>query len=499
MKKLFLILACCSLNSMIFAQSTKLKVSESPEFKDLEKAKTILAIYTNKENKTAVLRSSKKNFMFDVFDENLNKIHNQIIKSTKKEKYIGHVAYNDIIDFITVFSPKKKERVIYCHTLNLVSKSYKKTKLFGTTVEKNQTLFSGSNKRETNVAISPNGQYLVIATDNIKKNANAYKVHVYNTNTFELKYTKDYQKHTDKYYEPNDLAIDDQATVYVLGKLFKKGKKQKKDGEANYQFTLSKVDKTSNKDLKINLGDDLHIQSIVINNSNNDIKLLGFYSTTKVGRIKGGCSFLVNPNTMAVIKSQTTELPKQVYEDLFGYRKAIKKKKKGKELKSFYVDYVLLDSNGNTYILAEEFYITQVYVSSGMNGGGYMQTTYHYDDILIMKFDNNGKLDWSRSVFKKAQSPSYNAFIKNDELHVLLNSGKTLNEKKDGRTKVSKGWFESSALYDFTYNNSGEVTHNKIQNNKGNTYYLPYYGTFENNTFLMMSSGRKKRQFMKLE
>ena len=484
---------------MIFAQSTKLKVSESPEFKDLEKAKTILAIYTNKENKTAVLRSSKKNFMFDVFDENLNKIHNQIIKSTKKEKYIGHVAYNDIIDFITVFSPKKKERVIYCHTLNLVSKSYKKTKLFGTTVEKNQTLFSGSNKRENNVAISPNGQYLVIATDNIKKNANAYKVHVYNTNTFELKYTKDYQKHTDKYYEPNDLAIDDQATVYVLGKLFKKGKKQKKDGEANYQFTLSKVDKTSNKDLKINLGDDLHIQSIVINNSNNDIKLLGFYSTTKVGRIKGGCSFLVNPNTMAVIKSQTTELPKQVYEDLFGYRKAIKKKKKGKELKSFYVDYVLLDSNGNTYILAEEFYITQVYVSSGMNGGGYMQTTYHYDDILIMKFDNNGKLDWSRSVFKKAQSPSYNAFIKNDELHVLLNSGKTLNEKKDGRTKVSKGWFESSALYDFTYNNSGEVTHNKIQNNKGNTYYLPYYGTFENNTFLMMSSGRKNRQFMKLE
>ena len=67
-----------------------------------------------------------------------------------------------------------------------------------------------------------------------------------------------------------------------------------------------------------------------------------------------------------------------------------------------------------------------------MNGGGYWQTTYHYDDILIMKFDNNGKLDWSRSVFKKAQSPSYNAFIKNDELHVILNSGKNLNEKKDG-------------------------------------------------------------------
>lgn len=484
---------------MIFAQSTTLKVSESPEFEDKEKAKSVLAIHTNNKNNTAVLRSSKNNFMFDVFDENLTKIHGQIIKSTKKERYIGHVAYNDVIDFITVFSPKKKERVIYCHTLNIVSKSYKKTKLFSTTVEKNQALFSGSGKRETNLAISPNGQYLVIATDNIKKNSNAYKVHVYNTNTFKLEYSKDYQKHTDKYYEPNDLAIDDQAKVYVLGKLFKKGKKQNKGGEANYEFTLSKVDKASSVDLKINLENDLHIQSLVINNLNNDIQLLGFYSTTRVGRIKGGCSFLVNPIKMAVIKSETAKLPKQVYEDLYGYRRASKKKKKGKELKSFYVDYVLLDSNGNTYILAEEFYVTQVYISNGMNGGGYWQTTYHYDDILIMKFDNNGKLDWSRSIYKKAQSPSYNAFIKNDELHVLLNSGKTLNEKKDGRTKVSKGWFESSALYDFTYDHSGQVNYNKIQNNKGNTYYLPHYGTFENNIFIMMSSGRKKRQFMKLE
>ena len=498
MKNVFLLITC-SLTSIIFAQSTTLKVTESPEFKDKEKAKSVLAIHTNENNRTAVLRSSKNNFMFDIFDENLNKIHSQIIESTKKERYIDYVVYNNVIDFITVYSPKKKERIIYCHTLNLVSKSYKKTKLFETAIEKNQALFSGSNKRETNVAISPNGQYLVIATDNIKKNANAYKVHVYNTGTFELEYTKDYQKHTDKYYEPNDLAIDNQAKVYALGKLYKKGKSQQKGSEANYQFTLSKIDKASNKDLKINLTDDLYIQSLVINNSNNNIQLLGFYSTTRAGRIKGGCSFLVNPSTLALINSETAELPKQVYEDLYGYRKASKKKAKGKELKSFYVDYVLLDSNGNTYILAEEFYITQVYIQNGMNGGGYWQTTYHYDDILIMKFDNNGKLDWSRSVFKKAQSPSYNAFIKNDELHVLLNSGKNLTEKKDGRTKVSKGWFESSSLYDFTYNASGEVTYNKIQDNKGNTYYLPHYGTFENDIFVMISSGRKKRQFMKLE
>ncbi|GAB5563050.1 MAG: hypothetical protein Wins2KO_01130 [Winogradskyella sp.] len=149
-------------------------------------------------------------------------------------------------------------------------------------------------------------------------------------------------------------------------------------------------------------------------------------------------------------------------------------------------------------MLAEEFYITEVYVNNGMNGG-YWQTVYHYDDILILKFNSSGQLDWGRSIFKRATAPSYNAFVKDDELHVLLNSGKNLLEKKDGRTKVSKGWFESTSLYDIVYDKFGEVTYSKIQDNKGKTFYLPYFGTFEEGKFIMMSSGRKKRQFMILQ
>jgi len=488
-------LATITLN---FAQQTTLKVTESEEFRDKEKARNVLAIHTNSENKTAIIRKSKRNFMFDVFDKDLNKTHSQIIESTKKERYIGYTAFNDIVNFITVFSPKKKERIVYCHTVNISSKSHKKIQLFETTVEKNQPIFSGSNKRETNVAISPNGLYMAIATDDIKRNSNSYKVHIYNTDTFELLYVKKHQESIDKFYQPNDLVIDNNATVYTLGKLFKKGKKQKKNNEANYQFLLTKVSQQETATLKISLKDNLHIRSLIINNGDNAMQILGFYSDTRVGRIKGGCNFKVDTYKMSVISSKNTELPKQVYDDLYGERRAKNKKKKGKELKNFYVDYVITDENGNTYLLAEEFYITQTYVQTGTTGG-YWQTIYHYDDILVMKYNNTGDLDWARSIFKRSTSPSYNAFIKNNELHVLLNSGKKLTEKKDGRTKVSKGWFESSALYDFQYNPNGEVAYNKIQDNKGKTYYLPYYGTFENNTFIMMSSGRKKRQFMKLQ
>ena len=175
------------------------------------------------------------------------------------------------------------------------------------------------------------------------------------------------------------------------------------------------------------------------------------------------------------------------------------KKDKETELSSYYVDYVINDSQGNTYLLAEEFFVSQHYVSSGMNGGGYWTTTYHYNNVLVLKLNLHGKLEWGRSVFKRAGAPSYNVFIKNDELHIILNSGKNLIKKDDGRVKVSKGWLESSSLYDIVFDDNGEVSYNKIQDNKGNTFYRPYYGVYNGEQFITISKSGGKKQFLILE
>ena len=484
-----------AMNTTQSQSTTKLSITESSEFKDEVKAEGALAFYTSEEGATGIIRKGKKHFLLDVFDNNLNKVKSILVESDKKERFVGFVNFKNQIKFFTVYSPKKKERIVYGHTFNIKEKTHTKTKLFEKTIEKSGSLFSGTNKRQTSVAISPNGEYIAMATDNIKKNSNSYLIHVFNAETLELLYKKSYQEDTEKFFEPNDLAIDNDANTYALGKLYKKGRAQKKKGEANYQFVLNKISKDAIADVAIDLGE-LHIASLVINNNSDQLQLLGFYSEERAGRIKGGCNFILDNKTLAITKQNQVKLPIEVYKDLYGYRKAERKKKK--ELKSFYVDYVIEDSIGNTYLLAEEFYVTQQYVSTG-NGIGYWVTTYHYDDILILKFNANGEVDWGRSIFKRASSPSYNAFLKDDKLHVMINSGKNLLEKKDGRTKVSKGWFESSALYDIVYSIDGNVSYDKVQNNKGNTYYLPYYGTYENGKFVMMSSGRKKKQFMILE
>lgn len=495
MKKLILILSFLTLNLTFSQSTTKLSVIESAEYKDKVKSTDILAIHTSNEGLTGIVRSSKKHILFDVFNTSLEKVFSHVVDSHKKERYVGDLFYGDEIKFFTVYTPKHNIREVNCHVFNLKTKSYKKVKVFEVTVAKSKFLFPSKDNRQTSFAISPDGNYIAISTDNIKKNINSYTIRLLKASNLEIVFQKSYQEHKERFLEPNDLSVDDNGTVFALGKLFIKGKKQKKKGDANYEFVLNKVTKDSNDELKVSL-DEEHIKSLTISNVDNKLHLLGFYSEKNVSRIKGGCNFIIDKENFAVSSKRTYKLPTEVYEDLYGYRKANKKKKK--ELSSFYIDYVISDTNGNTYILAEEFYITQQYVSTGMNGG-YWTTTYHYDDILILKFNAQGELDWGRSIFKRATSPSYNAFLKNDELHVVLNSGKNLTEKKDGRTKASKGWFESSALYDFVYSSNGDVSYDKIQNNKGKTFYLPYYGTFSNNKFIMMSSARKKKQFMILE
>lgn len=499
MKKTVLLVVCCLLGYALHSQeevTTKLKITESAQFKDEVAVEGIDVVYTNPAGKTAIVRFGRKSILLDVFNDNLDKEFFKIIKKEKKEVYKGHLSYDNEIKVFTVYSPKKKERIVYCHTFNIKNNTHQKTKLFEANVKKGGGLFTGSNKRQTSFAISPNQQYIAIATDNIKKKSNSYRIHVFESENLNLVYTKSYRDHEKQYFSHNDLIVDDEATVYSLGKLYKNGKSDKKKGKANYEFVLHKISESAISNVSVKLEEEF-VRTLIISQKNNQLHLLGFYSEKNSNRLKGGCDFVINETDLTVASKKITELPKQVYEDLYGYRRGKRKKKKGKELSNFYVDYTIEDTKGNTYILAEEFYITTRYVGTGMNG--YWETIPHYDDILILKFNGNGELSWGRSIFKRSTAPSYNVFLKNDELHVILNSGKNLLEKKDGRTKVSKGWFESSSLYDIVYSSDGKVSYDKIQDNRGKVYYTPFYGTYTDGKFITTTTRRKKKQFLALE
>ena len=329
----------------------------------------------------------------------------------------------------------------------------------------------------------------------LKKHSNSYLVHVFDAHSLELLYTKDYYSNTDKFFSSSDMIIDNEANVFALGKEYEDGKSEKINGKPNYSFILTKVNENAFESAEVSLDENENIKSLRIIPNNEDLNLIGFYSEKNAHRIKGIVQFKINSKSLSQSDKKLNPLPTEVYADLYGDDKADKKKEK--ELRSFYLDYVIEDDLGNIYLLAEEFYVTQTYVSTGMNGG-YWSTVYHYDNILISKISSEGNILWGRSIFKKDSQPSYNAFVMENKLHVLLNSGKDLKEKEDGRVKASKGFLESTSLYDFVYDENGNVTHEKIQDNKNKTVYIPFLGNYKKDKFIMFNLSKNNKQLMML-
>jgi len=499
-----LFLAALFMLNILAAQSlSSLKVSESKKYRDMVGADIIHSTHSTEDGHIGLIRDQsssgygkKRKLVVNIYDQNLKKVFEKVVERYKKEEYIGEVAYGDKIKFFTVYASKKTKRTIYCHVLDIKNRSYVKQELFEIQTEKISTAL-GKNQHETQCAISDNGKYFVIQSDNIKKNTNSYSIRVYDSNSIALLYKKDYQKNIDQFFEPKDLAIDNNGTVYSLGKLFKQGRTQKNKGKANYEFSLNKINQNDAVALPIAVEEE-HIKSLSISLSDDHLKLVGFYSNKNVHRIKGGCNFHIDLNTFTLSNKKINELPSKVYEDLYGYRTDENSNKR--ELKNFYIDHVINDKAGNLYIIAEEFYETVSVGDYGPNMKfGMAQVVSHYDDILILKFNPKGDLEWGRSLFKRDIEQSYNVFIKDERLHVILNSGRVLTEETSGRIKASVGLFESTALYDIAFTQHGELSYNKIQDNKKKIFYQPNYGYYYNTKFIMPSKDKYFLQFMSLE
>lgn len=475
---------------IIIAQNeSDFKLYESPIYNDEIKTDSVRAIYTSNSGRTGIVRNDKKQIVFDLFNERLLKIQTKIIETERKETYIGDIFFNSEIKVFTETYPERDTKLFSCYILNLNGEADKKIELSSTTVIKKLRLFS--NEKGTKLSISPNMNYFSITNYTIHRDEIFYHVSVFDSKNYELIYDQQINRKENEFYSLSEIKIDDHKNVYLLGESFYNEESPKLKSEENRHFIIEKFTGKDYSLIDLSL-ENRHIVSLKSVIKKNEFNLYGFYSETGKNSIKGVCNVLINTDEFKIIEKNLQDLPSQVYADLFGSGKV--DKKKDKELSNFKIDYILNDTQDNVYLMAEEFYISY-------NGyqNFYHQKIEHYDDILIIKFNPDGKLDWGRSIYKNSIRPSYNAFIKNDNLHIILNSGKNLKELGDGRTKTSKGFFETSALYDFVYKSSGNLEINKIQNNNNKTYYLPNYGNYVDGKFIMIGDSRNERRFITLE
>lgn len=487
----------------VYSQSSHFAVETTAPFKDIKSGSTLLNVHQVDSQNTILVRTIKKDFVISMFDDAHKLTANIELEKEKKESFIGSVLTKDLLRVFTTNKIDKKTEGIYCRTFNPISKKVTKKLLFKVDKERKRGFYLGGftlsspRGQEQQFRVSPNGEYIVFTNSVYSKKTSSSSIHVYDINLDEI-FTTEYFNEAKTYYSPDDFIVTDNAEVIIAGKAYIKGDKEKVKGKANYEYEIHKISELSNSKKEIQLAD-YFIQELRFAQNNDQLRLLGFYSEKSSYSMKGVISYVFNATNIQDVNLKTSAFPEIVYDDIYGKKKAERKKKKEKEFGQYYLDYSLVDSEGNGYLTAEQFYIT-THTFANANGGFTTQTYTHYDNILAAKVDSEGNLLWARNILKSASTHSYNAFDLNGKLHILLNTGKNITEKSNNRKQVRKSWFEKSALYDIVYDENGEETYELIKENDGKKdFFSPTRGSYDYDQFIMANFSKKKRQFLILK
>ncbi len=464
------------------------KVSESAVYKDAIKTTNVAALFVAEDDKTIVARFAKKGLLIDFFDKKLNKIESELIERDNKEVFKGIFLVRNSLNICSYVREGSGRVAVYRYAMDLdQEKKVIKTKLLEEEFKKKDAIRSVYNSN--NIVYSENGKFYVLSTIETQKKSFTQRLRVFDAFTNKQIYKQEFTQDENRKYTYKDIYIDNEGSVYVLGKL-----KIKNSEETLDHFVLNKISKNEINESMVDLKDHF-IRSLNIEAVNSKLLLVGYYSEKNGGGLKGTCIFSIDRSDNQVVDTRSYPLSKGIYDDLYSEKKASKKHKKNKALSFFRVNHVLLDSKDNVYIVSEQFHTS---VASDRNGN--LTTYYHYDNILITKINVSGKLVWENAILKKSHRPMYNAFLKEDKLHVMLNSKKNLEPRKDGRLKISYDKGVSSSLYDLEYQEDGELKVNVVRDNKGNNEYNPYRGYYNNGRFVVMSSNKsKKKSFLMLE
>ncbi len=483
MKKAFLILLISL--SVYSQESTTLSLKETNTFKQKGRSYNILDIHRLNPEKLMASRYGNTYINFETFDNDFNLLSVNTVKRSSNEKISGHFIYKKMLHVFTVDMAKKNHKV-YCYTYDSDTNTYSKKLLFEDSVEKNKTIFELWHDWKANVAISPNGKYFCMATKNESKNKNSYLIRVFDTETKSFLFERTYFESATKHYNNYALSIDNNAIIYTLAT---NSQEVTSNGLKEYEliYSLFKINENSTDILKLNFGKH-KLSEVEMVKLDTNIKIIGFYSDSKSYLKDGICSIVIDLDRFKIIKDEFSPFPTQLLKDVLG-----DKYDKYKSYINLSIDNVIQDPNGSLYITAEELIKTESY-----NNGSYT-TSKKYYDIVILKFNKAGDLEWGRAIDKFTYNKNYAAFIKNDHLHILVNTGKGKEKKKSDNMKFYKVFYKGEALYDIDYNVDGKVNYHIVQNKKGNTEFYPAYGTAFEGKYIMPSISNKSKSFLILE
>ena len=277
----------------------------------------------------------------------------------------------------------------------------------------------------------------------------------------------------DEKFQVRKIVVSNNGEIYLLGKYYLVSKIK---SPQDYGFKLYRYlpGETEGDQVNMELGE-LFINDLTLKGGrDNNLYLAGFYSHHSSDEIIGTCFFRVNPDLEQEVQST------QRFSDEFLMNFMRESQiDRGKELRNFYLDNIILRSDSGALLIAEKYYTSY---NSFVDMYGYMvdQRIHHYDDIIVSSVASSGDLEWCAVARKRQQSESrdhlsYLEVVSDENLYLLYSYDPPKENRSiyfntvdmQGNVSVRKPLLGAGSVDDLFYPNSSE----QISNNEALLYY----------------------------
>ncbi|MEJ2585543.1 MAG: hypothetical protein P8Z38_11090 [Robiginitalea sp.] len=264
----------------------------------------------------------------------------------------------------------------------------------------------------------------------------------------------------EKNYAFEEMAVSpDLSSVYLVGKAYFK-KRKFKGGERRYQYELFRLSSTGIQAL---IFDEPGKFSEAIKPLWRDGKLVcaGFYADRKDNRYNGLQYFMVNPQTLSVLKRKYHPFSEQFMFDKFGNQT-------DRPIKNLVFKGAHFTEDGSLLFNAEEFFVTES-MQSNASGGRVRIERHHHNDIVSVKLDPQGELVWARNINKTEVTQgdsaytSYSSYTSDGQTYFFIcSSAEEPQVINNQRVLFKQGFSRRRNVFVIRLDSGGEMSYEKV-------------------------------------
>jgi hypothetical protein len=234
--------------------------------------------------------------------------------------------------------------------------------------------------------------------------------------------------HPSEYFQVIKRVIPDSSHAYILAAAYSNrvnaANKNHVKNTGKYLLYHYNIEERSLNEAHLSLNGKYITSATMTFDEDKNLFIIGLYSRTRSYSVSGAFYLRLDMNTGKIIQKGFSDFDK----DLLRQFISDKKIRNEKELDSFEIRELFLDSLDQVTLIAEQYYITTTTYTDPRTGHVIYTYYYHYNDILIVKFGEEGRIKWGKRLAKEQQSlddkgyySSYSAVTHEDKLYIVYN------------------------------------------------------------------------------